>query len=89
MVPVSVGGHALGTGVDCVHLASQQTHQRSSISNLLRKLTKRKVTVPSPPRLLCKGGYYASGGGGGVVSKGMMFQGHSVLGVAGGTPHVP
>ena len=30
-------------------LASQQTHRRSSISDLLSKFAKQKVTVPSPP----------------------------------------
>ena len=36
-------------------LASQQTNQRSSIYNLLRKFAKREMMVPSPPHLLCKG----------------------------------
>ena len=47
-------------------LSSQQTHRRSSISVLLSKFAKRKVTVPLPcsPLLLCRGDCYAGGGGG-------------------------
>ena len=48
---------------DNTTLSSQHTHRRSSISDLLSKFAKWKVTVPSPPppltmqgRLLCKGG---------------------------------
>ena len=44
-------------------LSSQQMHRRSSVSDLLSKYAKQKVTVPSPPCLLCKGDYYARGGG--------------------------
>ena len=43
-------------------LSSQQTHRRSSISDLLSKFAKWKMTVPSHPHLLCKGAYYAKGG---------------------------
>ena len=50
--------------------SSQQTHRRSSIPNLLIKVGKLKVTVPSPPppptirgRLLFKGGGGTMGAG--------------------------
>ena len=45
-------------------LSNQQTHKRGTISNLPSKFGKRKVTVPSPPWLLFKGGYYSKGGRG-------------------------
>ena len=46
-------------------LCSQQTHRRSSISDLLSKFAKRKVPVLPlpPPRLLCRGDCYARGRG--------------------------